>query len=129
MSNRDPIVASRNPKGPGVVDISGGEWKFGYHGSLIKKALYEKVGMLEEATKDILNQLERELGANMSDVAALLVAVHSPTMNTKARYIKALCERAVELDTMRSRLARAAKGFNDDMVYVISLSDMEEMGL
>ena len=125
----DPIMTPKKPGDPAVVDIRDGDWKFGYQGILIKKALYEKVGSLEEASEDLLNQIEREIGTETKGITSLMVAMHAPTMSVKARYIKALCERVIELEKSRANLSRAAKGFNDEMVYVISLADMEEMGL
>ncbi len=126
----DPTFPAPKKAGdPAVVDIRDGDWKFGYHGTLIKKALYEKVQGLEAAIKDILNQIEREIGLDTKDITTLMVAMHSPDMNTKARYVKSLCERVVELEKERAKLARAANGFNDSMVYVVSLADLEVMGL
>jgi hypothetical protein len=122
------FMAPKKNKDPEVLDIREG-WMFGYSGKVIKTALFEKVAKLETASKDILNQLEREVGDDARNTVALMVAMHSPTMNEKARYISALCDRVVELEQERARLARAAKGFADTITYVISLEDMETMGL
>ena len=125
----DPIVAPKKPGDPAVVDIRDGDWKFGYQGLLLKQALFNKVGLMENDIKDLLNQIEREIGDNTKSITTLMVALHTEGMSTKALYVKSMCEKVVNLQNERGRLARAAKGFNDKMVYVISIEDMEAFGL
>lgn len=128
MSSFSPPPSTGKKSAPAVVDLRDG-WKFGFDGVQVKTALMETVSRLEDEVYALLRQLECEVGETSVGFVGLLVAIQSDDPGSKARYVRDLANRVVELQEKRDRLARAAKGFSKDMVYLLSEADMKDMGL
>lgn len=115
-------------KTPTVVDFRDG-WKFAFRGSAIKRALADKLNLLEREIADNLSMLQRELGDDTRTIAALLPTFFEDTRSVKSDQLLSLAKRVADLQKERDELTRVALGFVDEIIYVLSPKDMSELGL
>lgn len=123
------LPATKSKQQVAVVDFSEGHYKFGFHGSHIRQAIYEKTKMMEQAHVDLLETLCRELGTDPREITTLMVSLFENNSNVKVKYIKSICMRCVELGQEIAELKRIAVGMNDSMIYTLGTKELEKFGL
>lgn len=117
-------------KQPTVLDFTNGQYKFGFKGDVVKKAIVNRIDTQRTAYANLLNKV-RTITENLDPdaVVTLLVSFHSPSKNSDVQHLEMLATKANEHLIEMEYLTRCLKGMVDGSIYVLTPEEMKRFGL
>jgi hypothetical protein len=120
---------SKEPPTPATVDFSKGEYIFGFQGTVVKKAIFERVERVNRSVQALRIEIKEAIGEDAEYFVGLVLALHAPDANAKVLWIASMSKRVLELEASSEELSRIGKGMADSMIYLLSPLEMEKFGL